>query len=638
MNTLVPTTGLPEKYTSFEEDLDFCGYADDSQPMEGSGNVKSQAEIASTLEHIGNGNVTVSILLDLIKAALPKVKEQRNLSPLLPYLFRISPSKLFSLKDYAPFQDYYNLQMPDMSFLRTGRQCSKTTNMAFCGLAKAMLMPEYKQLIVAPLFEQTRRISSNYVKTGLHNALLRDLLWDRSCSDAVLQKTFKNGSTITFSYCYTDVERARGIPADDLRVDEIQDVNFDFLPILQETMSASKIGITGFSGTPKTMDNTAARIWHQSSQGEWVIPCGCGHWNIPAIEDDLLRMIGKDGLICSKCGKPINTRHGQWIHRFPNRKIPRKYDGKVEPSFISWHIPQPILPMHCEDPRAWSKLLAKISGPRSYRQQTLYNEVFAEDCDIGVKIITREMLQKASTLPFKNASKGAFTFINKSSYLMKAVGIDWGGRGELEDSLTAMSVIGLKSTGGIDVLHSEKFSPSVDDMEEAKIAAQMYRTFRCNAMGHDWRGVGQTKHTMLRQAGVPKLIAWANESTRVRYFVLLKRNATGVVYGSINRGAAVSLLQHEIQNNRFRFPQWEEEDSQNVFMDLNSWYGNYIARPDGADVYQVLRSAYQPDDIGWSVIYASLTCWLLARKWPDFAKTLTEGSVVQQDLRGGPLE
>ena len=142
-----------------------------------------------------------------------------------------------------------------------------------------------------------------------------------------------------FSFAYLDAERTRGISADKNVIDEVQDMDITFLPIIHETLSASRDwGIIQYAGTPKTLDNTIERLWVDSSMAEWVIKCphaGCGHWNIPSLEFDLIKMIGPvredisdtcPGVVCAMCQKPINPRPpaqggtGRWIHRYAEKR------------------------------------------------------------------------------------------------------------------------------------------------------------------------------------------------------------------------------------------------------------------------------------------------------------------------------
>ena len=549
-------------------------------------------------------------LKEAVPALIALANEQRNCSHLLPLFFRLAQNQSFSLVDFFPFIPMYDTELSVSRLWITGRQASKSTNLCVDSLSRAMIVPNFRQLYVTPLYEQARRFSSNYVQRFIANSYLNSLFVDSSCEQNVLQKTFTNGSMLMFTYCYRDVERARGISCDSLVIDEVQDINFDFIPILAESMSASrKWRITTYAGTPKTTDNTISRLHKSSSRGEWAIRCsGCRKENISAISEDLLNMLGDDGLICAKCHSPINTEEGMWLHGDPD-KINK---------FVSWHVPQAILPMHCRDERAWDGLMDKS---RTYKRSTFYNEVLGEDCDAGIKLISKEALMAASTLPHHNTLPEASALNANSNFVVRSLGVDWGGRGENCDSLTALTVVGLRTDGKIDVVYGELCPPSMDDMGEMALIDEIVRAFRINIIGHDFNGMGMSKDTMIIQRGHRRVVPWINEGN-ANYLTNTRRTPANRHYVRVNRAAGATLLAHEINHGRIAFPKWEPEDKNNAFLGLTSWFEDYISRPNGNDLYQVLRSASLPDDIAMSLMYACFSAWRITRKWPQFSTTL----------------
>ena len=387
-------------------------------------------------------------------------------------------------------------------------------------------------------------------------------------------------------------------------------MNWDFLPVLQECMSASDWRIESYAGTPKTLDNTLCKLWNRSSQGEWVITCrSCRKDNVPSIAEDLLNMIGKKTIVCSKCGYPLHTEDGRWIHKFPDRI----------PDFLGMHVSQPILPLHHGNPRAWGILKEKM---KELPKRTVWNEVLGEDCDIGAKVIPVSVLQNASVLPFFNGSDDPLRWIKKGRYLIVSLGADWGGRGESGDSFTAFVISGLRSDGRVDILFGEKLPPSDDDIAEVNRISQLYRAFGCNCIGHDFRGVGQSKDTQLIQSGFKHACPWSNEPGTCKFFAKTSRNQTGRVFVQINRAAAVMLIAHEITHGRMFLPAWPEDTQLHPFLDLNSWYEEFTAQPDGRDLYRVMRSAALPDDVGMALIYSICTAYRRCQAWPKFMSKL----------------
>jgi len=547
-----------------------------------------------------------------------------NMAPLLPLIFRVDPRVSFSLHNYAQFVPLYNREIPPERLLLAGRQVGKTANLCTNSLLIASIVPSFKQMYVTPLFEQTKRFSMNHVNRMLRHTWLGKAIFDPAkCEHNVLQKSLMNDSRLTFSYCFSSTDRARGADADSLTADEIQDIDSDALKVVRECMSGSKIWrFATYAGTGKTTDNTIEILRLRSSQGEWMIPCrSCRKENIASVAEDMMGMIGPRGLKCAKCGYSLSTRDGKWVHKFPDRVT----------VFPSWHLPQPIMPQHCENARAWRELLEKLKHDKATHFR---NEVLGEAADAGSKLITLEAIKKASSLPFKNTRREALKrrIDMRNSYIGIAIGVDWGGRGILEDSFTAYAVTGLRTDYRAEVLFATKSPPSVNNMDEIIYAISLFKQFRADCIGFDYRGAGEVKDTMFVQRGMTKyLMPWVNESTLARYFAKLKRSPTNRRYVSINRGAAIQLLAHELNGGRLFLPQFEQDSTQNMFLDLNSWMDNYIARPDGTNLYQVLKSACQPDDVGWAIIYSLFSLYRRKQHWPTYMSSLTERGIIEAE-------
>jgi len=92
-------------------------------------------------------------------------------------------------------------------------------------------------------------------------------------------------------------------------IDEIQDILTDNIPVIRECLSHSSYKKEVYSGTPKTTSNAIEYYWDLSSKNEWMVKCQwCNYWNMLGMDN-----IGKNSIICQKCGKPLNPRIGQWV-------------------------------------------------------------------------------------------------------------------------------------------------------------------------------------------------------------------------------------------------------------------------------------------------------------------------------------
>src|SRR5262245_45923786 len=217
-----------------------------------------------------------------------------SLRPVLPALLSIK-GKPYRLKDYFPFEPFFRTRVPTTVLLTTGRQVSKSTSLAAQVIIFSNSIPYFSTLYVTPLYEMIRRFSHNYVRQFIETSPVQRLFIGTRTTNQILQRSFRNGSSMYFSFAFVDDERTRGIPADKHVLAEVTYMNYDFLQIIHETLSGSHWGLKQYAGTPKSLDNTMEKLWVDSSQAEWVVKChrgGCNHWNVPALTHDLVDMIG----------------------------------------------------------------------------------------------------------------------------------------------------------------------------------------------------------------------------------------------------------------------------------------------------------------------------------------------------------
>ena len=239
-------------------------------------------------------------------------------------------------------------------------------------------------------------------------------------------------------------------------------------------MSASKFwGFSIYTGTPKTTDTTLALLWDRSSKAEWVIKCmHCGHFNVPNPEQDLLKMIGKRGVICAKCGQPVYPKDGGYVHAVP----------ELRRSFAGYHISQTIHPLHLSSEHKWQQLLSKVE---SYADLTLYNEVFGWPYDAATSPLTMTDLQKA-THDMPELQRPEDMDEIRFNYRYVTVGVDWSGGGVISDSYTAMVVLGLRQNSDVvDVLYGKRFPKNMNPTEEADEILRWVSGTHADALAYD---------------------------------------------------------------------------------------------------------------------------------------------------------
>lgn len=535
---------------------------------------------------------------------------------LLPFLFSVR-GKPYSVKDYPQFETMYAKDYPaDMIFL-CGRQLGKSINLSRSEILDLLITPHLQILYVAPLQQQTQRYSTLYVTEAIQSCgLARDLqtpskddsgLADSKIIKAVHHQAFSNGSGIQLTYAKTSSDRARGIYADRIDFDEIQDQLTDNIPIISESLTASKWGVRRFTGTAKTTDNTIEHLWQQSSQSEWCMRCGCGFWNFPTEEGKVLDMIHGDGLHCVKCGGILNVRQGQWVAAWPERVN----------EFVGYHIPQVVVPAMVENPHNWAKIIRKIM---KLPLPTIMQEVLGISHSMGSRVISQRDIDRQSTLP-------CIADLQKQlrRYVMTVSGIDWGGAEQ--SSFTVHTIVGVRHDGNIDVLWARRFVGFNPDEMLSEIA-KAHRFYSCTMMAADY-GMGFDKNVMLEQRFGITLV----QIMYVRQNRLLSYSPTlGQHRWTVDKTTALEILFLAIKYGKIFFP---PQDEFKIFTDdLLSPYET-VAESGGLTYRYFVRNPARPDDFCHALAFSTMLAMRLQNS--SIMDLIPKGAFsAEETLSGAP--
>lgn len=600
--------------------------------------------MTTALEDEATGLQQTAEAIDQI-AKLYQSGKLETLEPILPVLSL--KGEAYRLTNHAPFWPMFKTRLTRRTLWKCGRQVSKTTSMSAQSVLQTASEAHFSTLFVAPRYEQIRRVSSNFVRPFIENSLIQHIIINKHIENSVLQKTFLNGSKMHFSFAFLDAERIRGLDNDCVKYDEIQDIDIDFIPIIRETMSASRFAIEMFFGTPKTLDNTIQVYWENSSQAEWVIRCtACNHENIPAADYHLLKMIGPVGPSCARCGRVVNPRLGRWIHAYPDRT------GQD----CGYHVPQIILPMHYEHimkdgslegtPPAdeasdkWLELLGKRDGRGGYDKAKFMNEVLGESCDTGIKLVTLTDIRNASVLN-KNDWRSALDQIKK--YRWRALGVDWGGGGENEVSFTTCSVVGFNPVNGkSECIFAKRFHSAYTHDEEAKELLEIFKAFQCLYFAHDYGGSGSVRETLMLQAGLPlhKIVPFMYIRATAKKMVEAARPGSKQqggqrFYYTLDKARSLVLQAGCLKNGLILLPEYES--SKDITHDLLALMEDKHDTPGGADVYLIRRNAKMSDDFAHALNYACVAIWHMNRCYPDLSlATAIKLTTEQKDFFDPP--
>ena len=536
----------------------------------------------------------------------------KTLAPALPLLFNLRGLP-YSLKNHFVMEPVFKTCMPRTLVLKCGRQVAKSQSIAAQTCALSGIIPHFYSLYVAPRFEQTRRFSNDYIKPLLNDSPIGALMLDSRVEQSVLQRSFSNKSIQYFSYAFLDCERIRGLGGiAKTCYDEAQDINPDFIPVINEVMShpAWGPGLTQFTGTPKTFDNLLQYQFEKSSQAEWVIRCEhCGKYNICCVEAELLKMIQPQGISCAKCAKLLNPRCGHWEHRYPERVALNS----------GYHIPQPIMPVHYDNRERWLDL---IRAQSDLSQQRFYNEKLGEAFDTRSVLLSRSDLARAAVLKQDNSLQEAIRV--RPSYHAVTMGVDWGGGGEAGESYTAVAVVGHKPDGRADVIYMQRIMDSTDPLSEAALVLRLYTTLRCDSLAHDFGGAGGLRETLLIQAGMdlyslfPIMYTWASASNMVTYKAPGLHQTRG--YYSVDKTRSLTLMCQLIRYVGIAFPRLQSWEA--LTQDFLALVEHQQEVRKGSDVYLITKKSGIPDDTSHAVNFAMLAYWERQQRYPDLSKRI----------------
>lgn len=523
-------------------------------------------------------------------ARLPEVasaiEKTMRRSDLLPHMFRIQ-GKAHSLENYPQFREMFDTPYIPRTLYMCGRQLGKSSGTSRSEVLDSIQTDNFHTLYVAPLQSQTNYYSTTYLAEAINSCYMARWLQESDSgpdADAgkalksVGQYSFNNGSSVKLTYAKTSPDRARGIFADRIDYDEIQDQLIDNLGVIDQSLSASDYGVRRYTGTAKTLDNTIEFLWQESSQAEWVMRCGkCGHHNIPDREH-AMDMIQVQGTSCCKCGSKLDVSKGEWVPKYPDR----------HKLFAGYHIPQIVVPAIVNNPNRWMQLINKVL---STDPTTVMQEILGISCSVGARLITEEDIKRNSVLP-------KLTEMQRPDWLKRYTkivsGIDWG-VAEVS-SFTVHTILGLLPDGKMDVLWGKRFV-GFDPARYLKEIAQAHAFYGAELLCSDF-GMGFERNLILqRQYGVPVVQFQYTGSGRSMTY----SPVGGLARWMIDKVSSMEILFWAIKAGMFRFPAWEEFSR--ISMDLLSPYEE-ISTFQGREVRRFQRNPARPDDFCHALNFA----------------------------------
>jgi intein/homing endonuclease len=494
------------------------------------------------------------------------------------------------------------------SFVVDGLITHNSTLLGNKAIAYSGLNLAFKNLYVSATATQAKVFSVDRIKEPIEISPELTFMVDSRLNQNVLTKQFKNRSQIRIRYAFLNADRCRGLSADQILIDEIQDILFFNIPVIEQCASHSAWKLFTYSGTPKSLDNTIEKYWADfSTQNEWVVPCeACGSakdkstwfWNVLGIKN-----IGKKGLICAKCGRPISAYHpdAQWASMQP---VTEQNVDRV--TFEGYRVSQLMVPWI-----DWKYDI--IMNLEIYDAAKFHNEVLGLSYDSGTRPLTQAQVKACctDTIHFNDVLENA-----KKCNGGVFAGLDHG-TGEAS-SYTVLSLGGyLEGVFTIFFVHRFIGEDLEIRLQLEKIAA-LLTAVNFSICGSDYGGGFDRNDWLIRNFGPLKIVKFAyagNPKYKIRWQPNLGRFI-------VHRTEIMSDIFNTVKYRKIRLPKWEEfrtpyaADILNIFSEYN----------EQIRMTQYKNSPGKADDTFHSILYCFLASMVVVPR-PDIIIPVREGSV-----------
>ena len=452
----------------------------------------------------------------------------------------------FSYKDRPYLLPIYNC-MRKRVLLMAGRQVEKSSTLAFWILTCCAMIPGYKVLYVTPSALQTKEFSRAKLNEVLDSSPVIRTWFPRTLVDSVFEKAAINRSGIKLRYAFLSADRCRGITADDIHLDEFQDLHIDNIPVIEQAASHSSHDYRRFAGTPKSRDNPMEVYWSKrSTQNEWLVPCeahglpknpGTWHWNILSEKN-----IGRRGLICDKpgCGRLINAANpaAHWYRT-----------GPKDAEFEGFRIPQLMTPW-MRHPDKWAQIFNNYTNGGMARAK-FWNEVLGLAFDDGQRPLNADDIQRCCDPDWSMQQAQELTTRIKALHAPIYMGIDWG-----QDSTKSYTVVvlGCWDKGRFRVILAERLTGANESrMAQLHLIKQVVDLHRVARIGVDYGGGLDPNAELERVYGTKRVckFQWCAPAT---YLDFNPNTRTWMAH----RTEVMAALFRAAKEGRFVYPRWSE--------------------------------------------------------------------------------
>jgi intein/homing endonuclease len=464
------------------------------------------------------------------------------------------------------------------NYVLDGVVTHNSTAVAAFGVSEGIGEPYWESLTVHPSLIQSRRFSNQRVASFINDSPeIRRWFIDSHCRRNTGERSFINGSVMYFG-ATSQLESLRGLSANRVFEDEIQDMVGDELAIIEEVMSGqpSAKQFVMRTGTAKTVGNTLEETWRKSTMCEWVVPCPSGHWNLPSTDN-----IGDRGFTCKSCKAVCDVRQGRWYATA----------GHADKAWSGFRIPQIVLPMHTEDAGKWQEILRKYHGGSD--PNTFLNEVMGVSAGSGVTLLSEDDL-KACCDPGYQLMEQLIPDDMQYHFLM--AGIDWGLTARR--SYTVLSIFGLTVDNRLRLIFAKRFLEP-DVLKQVDEIASYCTMFTVDMVGADW-GAGVAQSRLLEQKlrrPVQRFMYVSEQHEMVRW------DDKAQIYKT-NRTQAMTETFVKMRRKQFWFPEWNQ--FRHYASDILCIFEERLDDRNNNDKFKYDHPEDSPDDFMHTCVYANM--------------------------------
>jgi len=359
-----------------------------------------------------------------------------------------------------------------------------------------------------------------------------------------------------------------------------------------------------------------------------MIPCrSCRKENIAALEHDLLGMIGKrsphisrdnPGIKCanSLCGYKLFPWDGRYVHLRPEKRD----------EFLGLHVSQPILPLHCCDPKKWSDLINELENPMT-PEYMKYNEFLGVPWDDGVSLITEADIDRVAVLNRNYLTVALNRLANYNGQV--AIGIDWGGGGINRESRTKLAITALNNLDGMtEVVFGMDLQLAMPEAVEVEhvwtLVRQVLSRYPHALIAHDDNTFGSAKMAMLLQKGLPATNVWnmSYVGETAKEIIKMRPQVAGFHKSvwSIDKARALKYMSMAIKGGKIKFFRREKAlNAEALLLDFTHLVAEekQAVATNRADVLLIHRMVGQSDDFAHACTFSAIALWHKYKAWPD---------------------